>query len=201
MSQSTQAFVAPVHGGLAEPVNRVQPRERVLFPAWRKLPAIEVSETDRTTLYRIADGTLSPLTGPMGKADYQNVLDRGAIERSGKRWAWTIPIVLPVTAAEAAACAVGKKVGLHFGGEVFGELVVQSVFDWDKDEFVTKVYGTERQDHPGARLWTTDPRTKCVGGEILLAPVGVAASSSTAWVRPSTSVSSSSSSPPPASGR
>ena len=169
MSPSTQAFVAPVHGGLAEPVNRLQPRERVLFPAWRKLPAIQVDETDRTTLYRIADGTLSPLLGPMGKADYRSVLDHGAIVRNGKKWAWTIPIVLPVTDAEAAACEVGKKVGLRFAGEVFGELVVQSVFDWDKDEFVTKVYGTERKDHPGARLWTGDPRTKCVGGEIMLA--------------------------------
>jgi len=169
MSSSTQAFVAPVHGGLAEPVNRLQPRERVLFPAWRKLPAVQVSETDRTTLYRIADGTLSPLLGPMGKDDYQSVLDKGAIERGGKMWAWTIPIVLPVTDEEAAACGVGKKIGLHADGEVFGEMVVNSVFDWDKDEFITKVYGTERKDHPGARLWTGDERTKCIGGEIVLA--------------------------------
>ena len=48
-------------------------------------------------------------------------------------------------------------------------MVQSSVFDWDKSEFVTKVYGTERTDHPGARLWTSDQRTKLVGGEIQLA--------------------------------
>ncbi|MEM7305682.1 MAG: sulfate adenylyltransferase [Planctomycetota bacterium] len=169
MSSTTAANVAPVHGGLAQPVNRILPRERVLFPAWKKLPAIDVNETDRTTLYRIGDGTLSPLLGPMGKDDYQNVLDKGAIERGGKMWAWTIPIVLPVTDDEAALCEVGKEIGLCFEGEVFGKLVVQSVYDWDKTEFITKVYGTDRTDHPGARLWTSDERTKLVGGEIQLA--------------------------------
>ena len=169
MSSTTAANVAPVHGGLAQPVNRIVPRERVLFPAWKKLPAIEVNDTDRTTLYRIGDGTLSPLTGPMGQDDYQSVLDRGAIERGGKPWAWTIPIVLPVTDEEAERCQVGQEIGLCADGEVFGKLVVSSVFEWDKAEFVTKVYGTERTDHPGARLWTEDPRTKLVGGEIQLA--------------------------------
>jgi sulfate adenylyltransferase len=168
MTPSTAARVAPVHGGLAEPVNRILPRERVLFPAWKKLPAVEVDETDRTTLYRIADGTLSPLLGPMGPEDYRSVLDRGAIERGGKPWAWTIPIILPVTDEEARRCEVGKKVGLFHRGEVFGELVVKAVYDWNKTEFCTRVYGTERLDHPGARLWTADPRTKLLGGEIQL---------------------------------
>ncbi|MCZ6597852.1 MAG: sulfate adenylyltransferase [Planctomycetota bacterium] len=168
MTPTTEATVAPVHGGLAQPVNRLQPRERVLFPAWKKLPAVDVNEVDRTTLYRIADGTLSPLIGPMGKEDYRSVLDRCAIERDGRLWAWTIPIVLPVTDEEAERCAIGKEVGLWEDGEVFGKMIVKSVFDWNKTEFVTKVYGTERTDHPGARLWTEDPRTKLVGGEIQL---------------------------------
>ncbi len=169
MSPTTAATVAPVHGGLSQPVNRLIPRERVLFPAWKKLPAVEVNDTDRTTLYRIADGTLSPLLGPMGEEDYHSVLDKCAIERNGRLWAWGIPIVLPITDDEAERCVVGKEIGLTFEGEVFGKLVVQSVFDWDKSEFITKVYGTERTDHPGARLWTEDPRTKLVGGEIQLA--------------------------------
>jgi sulfate adenylyltransferase len=169
MSTSTAATISPVHGGLARPVNRIEPRERVLFPAWRKFPRVEVNEVDRTTLYRIADGTLSPLTGPMVQNDLRSVLAKGAIERDGKAWAWTIPIVLPVTDAEAAALVVGKEAGLWFGGDVFGRLVVREVYDWDKTAFVTAVYGTPRTDHPGARLWTGDPRTKLVGGEIQLA--------------------------------
>jgi sulfate adenylyltransferase len=169
MSTSTVSTISPVHGGLARPVNRIEPRERVLFPTWRKFPKVEVSDVDRTTLYRIADGTLSPITGPMVKADLERVLEKGAIQREGTDWAWTIPIVLAVTDAEAAALTVGKEAGLWFEGEVFGRLVVREVYAWDKPAFVKAVYGTERTDHPGARLWLGDARTKLVGGEIQLA--------------------------------
>src|SRR5688572_4989007 len=172
-TSTTSVPISPVHGGLTKPVHRIEPRDRVNHPAWRKLPSIEVNENDRTTLQRIADGTLSPLTGPMALADYRSSLDRGAIERGGKLWAWTIPIVLPITDEEAAKCVAGQEIGLvhqgESGGEVFGKLRVQEVFAWDKSEFVRLVYGTERVDHPGARLWLSDPRTKCVGGEITLA--------------------------------
>jgi len=166
---TTSATVSPVHGGLPRPVNRIEPRERVQWGAWKALPVVEVNEVDRTTLYRIGDGTLSPLTGPMGAADYRSVLERGAIERGGDLWAWGIPIVLPVTDEEAAKCEVGAEIALAHGGEVFGKLRVKDVYDWDKAEFVKAVYGTERTDHPGARLWTSDERTKLVGGQITLA--------------------------------
>jgi sulfate adenylyltransferase len=169
MSTSTEATVSPVHGGLPKPVNRIEPRERANFVAWRRHPAVQVNEVDRTTLQRIADGTLSPLLGPMVAKDCASVLETGAIERGGKRWAWTIPIVLPVSDEEAAAIQVGKEVGLWSGEELLGRMVVRDLFDWDKAALVRRVYRTERTDHPGARLWLSDPRTKCIGGEITLA--------------------------------
>lgn len=168
MGVSLVANLSPVHGGLSSPVNRVVPREKAA--AWRALPRVEVNENDRTTLYRIADGVLSPLEGPMGRADYRSSLERGAIERSKKMWAWTIPIVLPITDEEATRCKAGAEVALAYGGEVFGKLEVDSVYDWDKAELIRVVYGTERLDHPGARLWTSDPRTKLLGGRISLVP-------------------------------
>ncbi len=169
MSTTTQAKISPVHGGLFRPVNRIEPRDRTNFPAWRAYPKLDVTEVDRSTLFRIADGTLSPLTGPMGKADYDSVLDKGAIRRGDKDWAWTIPIILPVTDEEAARIPLGKDVGLWHEGEVFGRLLAREVFDWDKPRFLQSVYGTSRVDHPGARLWTTDARTKLVAGDITLA--------------------------------
>ena len=166
MSSTTLVRTSPVHGGLPQPVSRITK----LDPAWSRLPRIDVNDNDRTSMYRIGDGTLSPLTGPMTEADYRSVLDKGSIVRAGKPWAWTIPIVLPVTDAEAAGARAGLDVALSFEGQVFGQLTIRSVYTWDKTEFVRIVYGTERQDHPGARLWTADPRTKLLGGEITLAP-------------------------------
>ena len=163
---STLSNVSPVHGGLSEPVNRIDPSAT----SETGLPTVEVQDVDHTTLYRIADGTLSPLEGPMGEKDYNDVLAKGAIERNGGAWAWTIPVILPVTDAEAALCAVGAKISLVHGGSAFGTLEVDSVFDWDKDAFIKTVYRTERLDHPGARLWISDERTKLVGGTICLLP-------------------------------
>lgn len=170
MSPTSTTTVSPVHGGLSAPVDRIVARGKADLAAWKALPAVAVDDTDRTTLYRIADGTLSPITGPMGKADVESVLARAAIERGGKLWAWGIPIVLPVSDAEAARCKAGAKVALTSGGEAFGVLSVSQCFDWDKAAFLKGVYGTERTDHPGARLWTEDKRTKCVAGEITLLP-------------------------------
>ncbi|MFT7671319.1 MAG: sulfate adenylyltransferase [Planctomycetota bacterium] len=162
---ATTAIVTPVHGGLSNPVNLITVGDT---SAWAGLAKIDVNETDQTSLYRIADGTLSPLTGPMNETDYNSVLDNIYIERDGKKWAWSIPIMLPVTDAEAASAKVGDKVGLYTGGKLFGVLTVNSVFGWDKARFIEKVYGTDRTDHPGAGLWLSDERTKLVGGDIEL---------------------------------
>ncbi len=161
------ANLTPVHGGLDQPVDRHVTSLELASDA----PRIAVNATDHTSLYRVADGTLSPLVGPMGEADYNSVLAKAALERGGKSYAWTIPIILPVTDAEAASLAAGKKAALvDESGNVFGELVVDSVYDWDKPAFLKAVYRTERTDHPGARLWTGDERSKLVGGEIRLLP-------------------------------
>ena len=166
MSISEASRTAPVHGGLKAPVDRIVSKDEAA--AWSSLPSIDVNEIDRTTLYPIADGTLSPLVGPMNKADYQSCLDDCSITRDGKKWAWGIPTILPVTDEEAGRCS--GEIALTHDGQIFGKLTVEEVFDWDKSEFVTKVYGTERTDHPGARLWTGDERSKLVGGTISLVP-------------------------------
>jgi sulfate adenylyltransferase len=165
---SSTLHAIPVHGGLSSPVQRVVASAEAA--RWSTLPRIEVNETDRTSLYRIADGTLSPLVGPMNANDYRSVLERGAIERAGKRWAWTIPIVLPVTDAEAKLASTSKELALVHDGRVFGKLKPDGVFGWDRAALVAAVYGTTRTDHPGARLWLGEEREKLVGGEIELAP-------------------------------
>ena len=60
----------PPHGGVAEPINRTVTE----LPAPGTSP-IPVSDADLSTLYRIADGGLSPLTGPMTREEYDRVLD------------------------------------------------------------------------------------------------------------------------------
>ncbi len=172
MNITTTATKSPVHGGLDVPVQRID-----LSAASKVgLPRLEVLPRQRALLNRIAEGTLSPLTGPMGITDVETVLERGAIERGGEWWAWSIPIVLPVTGEEAEACQPGATVALHDPeGECFGHIKVHSCFAWEKERMLQAVYGTERTDHAGARAWLQDERDQLVGGDIVLVPEAVEA--------------------------
>ncbi len=165
--------LVPVHGGLDVPVNRRLPlsqRKQIIADA-EGMPRICVTKADLATVHRIADGTLSPITGPMNEDVYNRVLDEKVIFSNGEDYAWTIPTTLPVTDAEAAALQVGGKAALiDPDGDVCAIIEVQSVFNWDKARYVKSVYGTDRTDHPGGAIVTKDPRTKLVGGDLWALP-------------------------------
>jgi sulfate adenylyltransferase len=126
MSESSNDLV-PVHGGLAEPVDRVVPlKERKNFLAEAEgLPVLRVTAADLSTVYRLADGALSPLEGPMKRQE---------------------------------------------DGDIVAIVNDASVYDWDKQRYIEKVYRTERFDHPGGRMVENDSRTKLVGGSIRVLP-------------------------------
>src|SRR5437870_1680749 len=97
----------PPHGGLREPIDRTVPAVEAAG-----LPKIPVANADLSSLYRIGDGGLSPLTGPMTRAEWDRVLDEEVIVRDGKKYAWTIPIALPVSADLAGTLQAGQPAAL-----------------------------------------------------------------------------------------
>ena len=170
----------PPHGGVSEPVARTVPAaETAGFLRANSfggrsaddLSRVVVSAADLSTLYRIGDGGLSPLTGPMTREEYDRVLDEEVIVRHGKKYAWTIPLALPVTNEEASTLAPGGFALLtDEKGAAVGVLEVKDVYPWDKKKYNASVYQTPREDHPGARIATTDPRTTLVGGDVRVLP-------------------------------
>lgn len=160
------ADLIPPHGGVTEPVSRTV--TDLGGPFARN---IALSDADISSLYRIGDGALSPLIGPMTGEEWNRVLDEEVIIRNGKKYAWTIPIAFPVTDEEAAAIKVGETVGLkNSSGETVGKLKVGDIYAWDKPRYIKGVYSTERTDHPGGKMAMSDPRTKLVGGEVWALP-------------------------------
>jgi sulfate adenylyltransferase len=161
------------HGGLTEPLDRSVPRDEIAdfrqkAAALKKVP---VSDADLSSLYRLGDGGLSPLLGPMDREAFNRVLDEEVLVRDGKPYAWTIPISFPVDRAQAGSLKVGETVALTNGrGEIVGTLAVRDVFPWDKPRYIQSVYGTERTDHPGGRMVMTDPRDMLLGGEVRVLP-------------------------------
>ena len=170
----TADLIAP-HGGLSQPVDRTVPLDSIasFTEHARTLTQLPVSAADLSTVYRFADGTLSPLIGPMDQATYQKVLDEKCIENGGKKYAWTIPLSLPVTAELGGQLSKGQEVAVTDpGGEIVAVLTVSDVFEWDKPAYIQAVYNTERHDHAGAQmvLENDGDKTHLVGGEIRVLP-------------------------------
>ena len=168
--------LVPVHGGLDEPVDRVvalSERARFLREA-EALPSLRVTRAEQSTVHRIADGALSPLEGPMDGETWHRVIDEQRILVSGRPYAWTIPLSLPATDAEAAAVSRGGSLALRDeAGAVVGIVDAVEVFDWDKPKYAKRVYRTDRLDHPGGRLISGDARSKLVGGSLRALPQAV----------------------------
>lgn len=172
----------PPHGGLTEPINRtVSVGQEAEFVRGKthagrsidELPRIPVSKADLATLHRIGDGGLSPLTGLMNQEEWDRVLEEQVIVRAGKKYAWTIPLALPVSSDEVTRHRIipGAKAALiNESGSPVGVIDVSDVYPFDKKKYLKLVYGTERTDHPGARMVLDDPRSHLVGGEVQILP-------------------------------
>ncbi|MBI1902616.1 MAG: sulfate adenylyltransferase [Planctomycetia bacterium] len=165
----------PPHGGLAEPVCRTVPQDEIndFTAAAAKLPRVPVSDADLSTVYRLGDGALSPLSGFMDSGTYERVLDEECVLQGGKRYAWTIPLSLPVASEAAARLAPGHRVALvNSKNEIVAALDVTDVFPWDKPRYLKCVYGTDRTDHPGAdmALKQDADKTHLLGGTIRVLP-------------------------------
>ncbi len=167
-------LIAP-HGGLSEPVCcTVSAEDLDNFKAEAAtLPKVPVSAADLSTVYRLGDGTLSPLTGPMSEEVYNRVLDEACIEVNGKQYAWTIPLALPVTSELAGTLSSGQKVALtNPAGDIVATLDITDVYEWDKPKYLKSVYQTERTDHPGAAMVLEGDaaNSHLIGGEIRVLP-------------------------------
>ncbi len=163
----------PPHGGLSAPIDRNVPaEEQAAYKAdLAGLPRLVVSDADLSTLYRIGDGGLSPLTGPMDRATWDRVLDEEVILHDGKKYAWTIPLAFPVS-SRPGRDPPGRRAGRadeqrrRTGRRVRGERRLSL----GQAKYVQGVYGTTRWDHPGGKMVESDPRTHLVGGEVRVLP-------------------------------
>lgn len=149
------------HGGVL--VNRVaQDREaeelRLRTP---DLPTLRLSARQISDLALIANGAFSPLTGFLGRADYQRVIKEMCLANG---LPWTIPVVLAVDSSDAPA--EGAEVALYDPqGTLWGILQVEEVYQYDKRQEAREVYRTEEAAHPGvAALYAQGDRL--VGGSV-----------------------------------
>jgi sulfate adenylyltransferase len=148
---------------LTEPVCRTVAADAIdgFLAHAKTLPQVHVSDADLSTVYRLGDGGLSPLTGPMDSATYNRVLDESVIEHNGKLYAWTIPLALPVTVALAKRLRPGQQVALvNTTGQIVAVLDITDVYPWDKKKYLS-----------GDMVLTADAdKTHLLGGTIEVLP-------------------------------
>ncbi|MFN8373187.1 MAG: sulfate adenylyltransferase [Anaerolineae bacterium] len=147
------------HGGTL--VNRVlagEAREEALERA-AALTQVPLNDLNLADLEMIANGALSPLTGYMGREDYESVVHN---MRLANGLPWSIPVTLAVTSELAAAIREGQEVALVEDGSILAILEVQQKYTYNKEVEAEKVYRTTETAHPGvARLYKQ--------GDVLLA--------------------------------
>ncbi len=163
------------HGGLTTPVCQQIPEneESTAREKAKTLLRVPVSDADLSTVYRWGDGGLTPLSGPMDHKTFDKVLEESVIEYQGKKYAWTIPLSLPVTEELAKKITAGDEVALvNSKDEIVALLDVTDVFPWDKAKYLKSVYLTERTDHPGADMVLVNDadKTFLLGGTIHVFP-------------------------------
>jgi sulfate adenylyltransferase len=115
--------------------------------AARKLRTIPAHERVRADLELLAGGGYSPLTGFLGQADYDAVVDTMHL---GSGLPWAIPIVLGVPRDFAGAVKDGQEIAIvDEAGEPLATVKVTERFAPDKEREAKNVYRTTDQAHPG----------------------------------------------------
>src|SRR6056297_71813 len=164
--------ILPPHGGCGL-INRIVPEleRNNLMKEAEQYPVYRISDADLSVFYRMADGALSPLEGPMDQDEFNQVLDEEVIERKGDKYAWSIPLAFPIDKSEAEKLDKGTTVAVeNQQGELIGTLEISDIYPFDKKKYNETVYGTNRNDHPGARIFNDDPRDYLLGGKIWTLP-------------------------------
>ena len=116
---------------------------------------ISIDRVALSDLELIATGVFSPLTGFLGKEDYESVLES---MRLADGTVWSIPITLPVTEETAKTLQEGKLYKLTHNGTVYGVIEIAEWYRPDLRREALNVYKTDDPAHPGvARLFARGP--------------------------------------------
>lgn len=149
-------LIVPHGGTLIDRVLRGAKRELALERA-RALPSIVADPWVVSDLELIATGAFSPLTGFLGKADYDSVVHTLRLSNGVP---WSIPITLPIP----DDTTVGDEIALVTAeGRVLGVVEVSGTYQADLDAEATHVYGTTDAAHPGVARLQSLPRTRLAG--------------------------------------
>ncbi len=137
---------SPYGGSLVDLI--VSPkRAAALKAAARDYPSIDLTPRQLCELELLVIGAFSPLTGFMGRADYESVCTR---MRLACGTLWPVPVTLDIPLQTAMSLAVGDKVALRdIEGMMVAVLTVEEIWQPEKQMEAELIFGTGDARHPG----------------------------------------------------
>jgi sulfate adenylyltransferase len=115
-----------------------------------RLGSIDLTSRQLYDLEGLLNRACYPLSGYLGREDYQSVLER---MRLTDGTLWPMPICLDVADVQAEKLQVGERVALNDSeGFLLAILQIEDIWKPDKQEEARAVYGTDdAQRHPGVK--------------------------------------------------
>lgn len=146
---SSSNLIAPHGGQLIDRIASAAKKQELLDQGDR-LPRVQLDERAFSDLAMIAIGGFSPLTGFMGKADYETVVTD---MRLANGTPWSIPVTLSVSEEVATPLTEGSLVRLDDPtGRFVGVLELTEKYDYDETHEAKNVYRTDEEKHPGVKV-------------------------------------------------
>ena len=152
------------HGGNLVDLSVDRDRAEQLKHASKDFLSLTLGQRQMCDLELLLNGAFSPLTGFMGRADYEAVLDRMQLADGTL---WPIPVVLDVPRAVADKLSPGDRVALRDQeGFMPAVLTVSELWEPDRETEAAAVYGTTSASHPGVRYLERQVNPVYVSGSI-----------------------------------
>jgi sulfate adenylyltransferase len=153
------------HGGILVNLLVSPERSAELKAASRDWPSWDLTPRQFCDLELLLNGSFSPLTGFLGKADHDSVCER---MRLADGTLWTIPITLDIPRELAAKLSPGKSVlALRDPeGVMLAALHVEELWEPDLAASAQAVFGTVDEKHPGVAHLLKKTQPVFVGGRL-----------------------------------
>jgi sulfate adenylyltransferase len=134
------------HGGRLITLELTEEENAELLATACELPLLTLNEREKSDLELIGNGAMSPLTGFMTGKDYNSVIDS---MRLASGIIWSLPVTLSVKEGDLEV-ETGQRALLRDGnGVIWGDILVEDIFDADLSAEADKVLLTTDESHPG----------------------------------------------------
>ena len=114
----------------------------------KTLREVRITSRECGDLIMMGIGGFTPLTGFMGKADWQGVCDS---YQMADGTFWPIPVTLSTTTGQAESIKIGEEIALvdEESGETMATMKVTEKYTYDKAHECQQVFKTTDMEHPG----------------------------------------------------